>query len=71
MQNQTNTKHSSNSRDIFKPAKKFLEILNPKQDFSKTMKSKVLRTISNRKKTSKQQYNFYKDIISLKVHGIQ
>ena len=32
MQNQTNTKHSSNPADIFNSAKNFLEKLNPKED---------------------------------------
>ena len=53
VQNQTNTKHSSNP-NIFKSA---------------TI-SKVLSKIPNRKKTSKQQYNFCKTKISLKVHGM-
>ena len=32
MQNQTNTKYSSNSKGIFKSAKIFLEKLNRKED---------------------------------------
>ena len=36
MQNQTNTKHFSNTEDIFKSAKKFLEKRNPKENSSKT-----------------------------------
>ena len=70
MQNQTNTKHSSNPEDIFKSAKSFLEKLNHKEDSSKTTISKVLSKIPNRKKTSRQQYNFCKDKISLEVHDI-
>ena len=70
MQNQTNIKHFSNHKDIFKSAKNFLEKLNSKEDSSKTVISKVLSKILNRKKISKQQYNFCKDMISLEVHGM-
>ena len=70
MQNQTNTKHFSNPEDIFKSAKDFLRKGNLKEDFSKTTISKVLSKIFNRKKNSKQQYNFWKAKISLEVHGI-
>ena len=70
MQNQINTKHSSNPECIFTPANKFLEKLNAKEDSSKAALSKVLRKIPNRKKTSKQQYNFCKAKISLEVHGM-
>ena len=70
MKNQTNAKHSSNPEDIFKSAKKGLDKLNTKQDFSKTTISKVLSKILNRKKTSNQQYNFCKSNISLEVHNI-
>ena len=52
MQNQTNTKYSSNTEDIFKSAKNFLEKLNTRKDSSKTTISKVLSKISNRKKKS-------------------
>ena len=50
MQNQTNTKHFSNTENVFKSAKKFLEKLNPKEGSSKTNISKVLSKIPNRKK---------------------
>ena len=70
MQNQTNAKHSSNRKGIFKSAKCFLEKLNPKEDSSITTISKVPRKVLNRKKTSKQQYNFWKDMISLEVHDM-
>ena len=53
MQNQTNTKHSSNPEDIFKSAESLLEKPNTKQDFSKTTISKIVSKISHRKKTSK------------------
>ena len=43
---------------------------NPKEDFSKITISKALNKISNRKKTSKQQYNFCKGKVSLEVHGM-
>ena len=45
---------SNNTEDIFKSAKNILEQLNTKEDFSKTIISKFLSKISNRKKTSKQ-----------------
>ena len=70
MQNQTNTKHFSNPEDIFKSPKNFLGKRSPKEDSFKTAISKVLSKISNRKKTSKQQYNFCKAKISLEVNGI-
>ena len=70
MLNQTNANHSRNPKDIFKSAKKFLEKLYPKEDSSKTTISKVLSKISNRRKTSKQQYNFCNDMISLEVHDM-
>ena len=68
MQNETKTKYSSNPKGIFKTAKGLLEKLNTKEDSSKTIMSKVLSKISHRKKTSKQQYNFCRAKISLKVH---
>ena len=67
---QTNTQHFSNPEHIFKSAKNFLEKRNPIEDSSKTIICKVLSKISNRKKTSKQQYNFYKAKISLEVYGM-
>ena len=66
-----NTKHFSNPEGIFKSAKKIFGKLNTKEDFSKTTISKFLSKIPNRKKTSKQQYNFCKAKISLEVHGMQ
>ena len=48
----------------------FLEKLNPKENSSKTTITKVLRKIRNRKKTSTQQYNSCKDMISLEVHDM-
>ena len=68
MQNQTDSKHSSNPKDTFKSAQNFLEKPNPEENFSKTTISKFLSKTPNRRKTSKQQYNFYKDIISLEFH---
>ena len=47
-----------------------LEKLNPKKDSSKTTISKVLSKILDRNKTSKKQYNFCKDTISLKVRDM-
>ena len=70
MQNQTNKKHFSNPENIFKSAKNFLIKRNPKEDSSKTTISKVLSKISNKKKTSKQQYNFWKAKVYLEVHGM-
>ena len=64
MQNQTNTKYSSNPKDIFKSAKKYLENRSTKEDSPKANIAKSLSKISNRKKASKQQYNFFKDKIS-------
>ena len=52
MQNQINTKHNSNPKNIFKSIKICLEKINPNS--SKTVISKVLNKIPNRKKTSKQ-----------------
>ena len=60
----------SNPEDILKSAKNFLENLNTKEDSSKTTISKFLSKISNRKKTSKQYYNFRKAKTSLEVHGL-
>ena len=48
-------------------AKNLLEKFNSKEDSSKTPISKVLGKIPNMKRTSKQQYNFFKDI---EVHGM-
>ena len=47
-----------------------LEKLNPKEDSSKTTISKVLSKIPNRKKTTTQQYNSCKGMISLEVHDM-
>ena len=55
MPNQTNTKLSSNPKDIFKSPKNFLEKLNPKEVSSLTTISKVVSKILNRKEASKQQ----------------
>ena len=63
-------RHSSNPKDIFKSFKFFLEKPSPKEDSSITTISKVLSRILNRKKTSKQQYNFCKNMISLEVHDM-
>ena len=63
-------KHPSNLENIFKSAKNNLEKLTTKEDSSKTTISKVLNKIPNRKKISKQQYNFFKAKISLEVHGM-
>ena len=68
MQNQA--KHSSNPKDIFQSAKNILEKLNPKGDSSKTTVSKNPIKTPNRKETAKQQYNFYKDTISLEVDNM-
>ena len=70
MQNQTNTKHLSNTEDIFKSAKNFLEKFNTKEDSSKTTISKFLIKIPNRKKTSKQQYNFCKAFFRSSWHVV-
>ena len=70
MQNQTDTKHFKNPEDIFKSAKNFSEKLSTKEDSSKTTISKILSKIPNRKKISKQQYNFWKAKISLEVHDM-
>ena len=65
-----NTKYFSNPNVVFKSAKNSLEKCNPKEDIAKTTISKVLSKTFNRKKTSKQHYNFYKAKISLEVHGM-
>ena len=70
MQNQTNTKHFSNPEDIFKSAKNIFEKRNPKEDSSNTSISEVLSKNFDRKKASKQQYNFCKAKISLEVHDM-
>ena len=70
MQNQTNGKHFSSSKGIFKSTKNFLETLNTKKNSPNTTISKVLRKIPNRNNTSKQQYNFWMSNISLEVHGM-
>ena len=49
MQNQTDTKHSINSEDIFKSTKNVLEKRSTKEDSSNTATSKVLSKICNRK----------------------
>ena len=49
MQNQTDTKHSINSEDIFKSTKNVLEKRSTKEDSSNTTTSKVLSKICNRK----------------------
>ena len=49
MQNQTDTKHSINSEDIFKSTKNVLEKCSTKEDSSNTTTSKVLSKICNRK----------------------
>ena len=67
---QNQAKHSSNPKDVFQSAKSILEKLNPKGTSSKTTISKVPIKTPNRKETSKQQYNFYKDMISLEVHNM-
>ena len=48
MQNQTNTKHSINSEDIFKSTKNVLEKCSTKEDSSNTTTSNVLSKICNR-----------------------
>ena len=49
MQNQTNTKHSINSEDIFKSTKNVLEKCSTKEDSSNTTTSNILSKICNRK----------------------
>ena len=49
MQNQTNTKHSINSEDIYNSTKNVLENRSTKEDFSSSTTSKVLSKIRNRK----------------------
>ena len=49
MQNQTNSKHSINSEDIFKSTKNVLEKRSTKEDSTNTTTSKVLSKICNRK----------------------
>ena len=71
LQNQTNKKHFSNPENIFKSTKNVSEKCNPELDSSKTTVPTVLSKICNRKKISKQQYNFCKAKISLEVHGMQ
>ena len=58
MQSNTDTKHFSNPKDIFKSARNFLEKRNLNEDSCENFISKVLSKIPNIKKTSKQQYNF-------------
>ena len=58
MQNQKNAKHSSNSVDIFKSTKNFLEKLNTKEDSSNTTTSNVLSKIPNRKKLQSNNTTF-------------
>ena len=70
MQSQTIPQHFSNPEDTFKSAKNFLEKRDPEGDSYNTTISKVLSKISNRKKTSKQQYNFCKAKVSLEVHSM-
>ena len=48
MQNQTDTKHSINSEDIFKSTKNVLEKCSTKEDSSNTTTSNVLSKICNR-----------------------
>ena len=70
IQSQTILQHFSNPEDTFKSAKNFLEKRDPEGDSYKATISKVLSKISNRKKTSKQQYNFCKAKVSLEVHSM-
>ena len=71
MLNQTNAKHFINPEDIFKSGKHFLEKRKPKEESLKTTLPKVLNKTSNRKKTSKQQYNFCTRLrFLLEVHGM-
>ena len=65
MQNQINTKHSSNPEDIFKSAKNVLEKRNRKEDSSKTTISKVPGKFSNRKKLQSNNTTFCNTNISL------
>ena len=58
IQNQTNTKHSSNSVDIFKSTTNVLEKRNAKEDSSSTNKSKVLSKIRNRKNLQSNNTTF-------------
>ena len=67
LQNQTNAKHSSNPKDIFKSAKKFFRKLYPKGDSSKTTMFKVLSKFLNRAKTLKQQYHLCQTKIFVEV----
>ena len=53
-QNRANAKHTSNSEEIFKSTKHFLENLNSKEDSADTTTSNVLSKIPSRKKTSQQ-----------------
>ena len=58
MQNQTNTKHSSNSENIFKSTKNFLEKLKTKEDFSNTNTSKGLSKILTERKLQSSSTTF-------------
>ena len=71
MQSNTDTKHFSNPEDIFKSARNFLEKRNLNEDSCENTISKVLSKIPNIKKTSKQQYNFWKAKIYLLVHDLE
>ena len=67
-----NTKHSSNPENILASAKNFLKKLTTKADTSKTTISEVLSKNSERKKISKQQYNFCETKrFAEEVHGIE
>ena len=65
-------KRSENVKNLSKFSLKYLEKGNPKEDSNKTTISisKVLSKILNRNKTSKKQYHFCKDMISLEVHDM-
>ena len=54
MHNQTSTKYSSNSEDIIKSTKNFLEKPNTKRDSSKTVTSKVKTKVPDSKTISKE-----------------
>ena len=58
IQNQTNAKHSINSKDIFKSTKNILQTHNTKEDFSNTTTSKVLSKICNRKNLHNNSITF-------------
>ena len=70
MQNKTKTKQFSKPEYILKSAKNILEERSPKENSSKTIKSKVLSKNYIRKKNLKQQYNFCKAKSSLEFHGM-